>query len=266
MSDRVAVILTNYNMPERTDALVEHFRRHVRWPHDWFVVDNASDLVAPSRYTNVQLDTNRQTTGGWLVGLKYAQTFGEDYLAYLFLITSTEIPEMQGDILTPLASWMRTHAGAVGMHPALTRDSTTSWGHLLTHCAPNGVEGANPVGSIRLKVAEVRQTWMIDNICSLWRAEWFDKIGWFDPRLVYGWGVDLETCWKARRDGLGIFVDERVQVKKVTDIGYQMDRMGMTANERRKRAGKNMQVILSGKYGPYWWEKMTEEYVHAGMH
>ena len=56
-------------MPERTDALCEHIREYVSWPYSLIVVDNGSDLVAPSQYTTLRLDTNIQTTGGWLAGL-----------------------------------------------------------------------------------------------------------------------------------------------------------------------------------------------------
>ena len=85
----------------------------------------------------------------------------------------------------------------VGVHPALTEDSTTSWKQLMTR-------GGN----------EPRQTWMIDNIASLWRASWFDRMGRFDPELIYGWGIDLEMCWLARRFGRTLYVHEGVQMKK----------------------------------------------------
>ena len=70
MSNRVAVILTNYNMPERTDALGDYLAAHVKHPYDFICVDNASDLMPPSKYTKVHLTANRQTTGGWLAGLE----------------------------------------------------------------------------------------------------------------------------------------------------------------------------------------------------
>ncbi len=100
---------------------------------------------------------------------------------------------------------------------------------------------------------------MIDNIASLYRADWFDSIGWFDPALVYAWGIDLETCYKARMQRRDLFVDERVRVKKITDIGYKMNRMGMTAEQRQERAGANMAAVLSSRYGVNWWNIMTQE-------
>ena len=248
MSDKVALILTNYNLPERTDALIERIRRDVRWPLDYYVVDNGSDLQPLSQYTTVPLAKNRQTTGGWLAGLKAAKASGEKYLAYWFLITSAEIPDGAGDILTPMASWLVAHPDAVGVHPALTADSTTHWMHLLARAANCP-----------------RQTWMIDNIASLYRADWFDEIGWFDPCLIYAWGIDLETCWLARRGNRTLWVDERARVKKVTDIGYKLNRMRMTADERQVKATENMHQVLSAKYGRGWWEMMSYDNVTGDM-
>jgi len=99
---------------------------------------------------------------------------------------------------------------------------------------------------------------MIDNIASLYRADWFDSIGRFDPEMRYAWGIDLETCYIARRDNRSLWVDERVKVKKVTNIGYNMNRMKMSASEREQLAGENMRSVLYKKYGSNYWRMMME--------
>jgi GT2 family glycosyltransferase len=244
MTDRVAALITNYNMPERADALYEHIDRHSAWPTDIYLIDNASDLQEPAVNTNVWIKpNNKQTTGGWLEGLKHTKKQGE-YFAYLFLITSADFPATTGDPISPLAELLQKNRNAVGVHPALTIDSTTSWIHLITR------GGSEP-----------RRTWFIDNICSMYRADWFDSIGWFDPELRYAWGIDLETCWIARSQQKELYVHEGVQIRKVTDIAYRMERMRMSADERSHLAGQNMAIILGRKYGPEWWKRMTEENV-----
>ncbi|MCJ7620948.1 MAG: hypothetical protein MUP64_12095, partial [Anaerolineae bacterium] len=136
---------------------------------------------------------------------------------------------------------------AVGVHPALTADSTTSWEHLRAR-------GGSP-----------RQAWMLDNIAALYRADWFDSIGRFDPRYVYAWGPDLEAGLLARRQGRTLWVHEGALVKKVTDVGYAMGRMGMGADERRRRASENMRAVLQEKYSPDYWRVVTEERVTDDM-
>jgi len=246
MTNRVALILVNYNMAERTDALVAAVRRHATCPVDYFIVDNGSDISQPSKYTTVNLFPNQQTTAGWLAGLRAAKDWGE-YFAYWFMITSAEFPVGHGDP-APMVNFLRDNPDAVGIHPALSAGSTTHWTHMITRggCAP-------------------RQTWMIDNIASLYRADWFDSIGWFDERLIYAWGIDLETCWQARIHGRTLWIDERCRVKKVTDIGYKLQRMNMSANERQVRATENMHKVLGEKHGRNWWEMMTTEGVTDEM-
>lgn len=247
MSNRVAAVIVNFNMPERADALAEFIESHVDNPCDVILVDNGSDQVAPSQHTTLRIEKNMQTTFGWLAGLEWADLWsnlnGYKYFAYWFLITSAEFVG-RADPLTPMVEFMERHEDVVGIHPALTKDSTTSWEHMKER---------RPFG--------FRETWMIDNIASLYRADWFNSIGRFDPALRFAWGIDLETCWKARMQGKRLFLNETVPVKKVTNIGYKMDRMGMSAQDREQRAGLNMAHVLSERYGPDWWSRMTNEYV-----
>lgn len=246
MTDKVAVFIASYNMPERADALYEFIERKSGYPVDIFLIDNASDIQPPAVNTNVWIKPhNKQTTGAWLEGLKAAQK-KDKYFAYVFCITSADFPETTGDPITPLVELLQQNPNAVGVHPALTLDSTTSWTHLITR-------GGN----------EPRRTWMIDNIFSMYRADWFDSINWFDPDLRYAWGIDLETCYLARRSGYELYVHEGVQIRKVTNIAYKMERMRMSANERSQKAGENMAFFLSRKYGDDWWSVMTKHYVES---
>ena len=232
---------------ERTDKLCEYLAANVKSPLDVIVIDNGSDLTPPSKYTALRLDENVQTTNGWLMGLHYADCLARKhnnpYFAYWFIITSAEFVG-EGDPLMPMLKCFDHMPHAVACHPVLTKDSTTSWEHM---------KGVGNGGYTR--------TFMVDNIASLYRADWFDSIGRFDPALTYAWGIDLETCWKARRDGKTIWLSESVPVKKVTDIGYTMNRMNQTADERRAKAGAQMAEILASRYGVNWWERMNHEYV-----
>jgi hypothetical protein len=245
MASKVAVFITNYNMPERSDALYEYIDRHSAWETDIYLVDNGSDIQPPAVHTTTWMEKNRQTTAGWLTGLKAAQKVGK-YLAYSFMITSADFERIHQDPISPMAEFLEENPEAVGVHAALTADSTTSWNHLLTR-------GGN----------EPRRTWFFDNIFSMYRADWFDSIGWFDPDLRYAWGIDLETCWTARQQGRGLYVHEGVKIRKITDIAYGMNRMNMSADERRQRAGENMAIVLEQKYGPDWWNIMTNQFVES---
>lgn len=240
---KVSAIITNYNMVERCDALVEHMLKHEQLPGvelDIIVVDNGSDITPPSQYSAVKLEKNVQTTGGWNAGLQLAREARADF--YWVMITSAEF--IGRPVLPSLLKCMELYSHCVGVHPALTKDSTTSWEHLKETPAPGACAG--------VEIQGWRKAWMIDNIAALWRADWFDSVGGFDSRFTYGWGVDLELAYLARSQDKTLYVSEPAGVKKVTDIGYEMRRMRMTAEDRRAFARANMREVMTSKYGEDW--------------
>ena len=243
MSNKTAILIVSYNMPERADALAEHIKRTVKCPYDLYLIDNGSDLVPPAENTNVFIPRNVQTTNGWLKGMEAADQSGEDYFAYWFLITSAEFLPGDEDPLSPMVDLLANFQDAVGVHPALTEDSTTVWGYLRT-------QGGR----------EPREVHHIDVIAALFRADWFNEIGRFDPQLYMAHGICLETCWMARKQGRSIWVDERSRIKKVTDIGYVMNRMNMSSNDRLALARANMDAVFIPRYGPNYWQRLQYDY------
>jgi GT2 family glycosyltransferase len=230
MKPNTAAFIVNYNMPERADALYTHIETFSKSPVDIYLIDNGSNEQPPAANTNYWIENNVQTTAGWVNCLKDTR---QKYDYYWFLITSAEFIE-PFDPLTPMVKMMQANENIVGVHPALTKDSTSAWTHLFTL-------GKYP-----------RFVWMIDNIASLYRADWFDSIGGFDTRFIYAWGIDLETAYIARKQNRRLVVCEDVLIRKETDIGYKLDRMGMTSEQRRELARANMEAVFTEKYGHNW--------------
>lgn len=243
-NQKVGVFIVNYNMVEKADKLYEYLTKEIDYPIDIYLIDNGSDLMKPSKYSNVFIKKNCQTTRGWLRGLKEADKKPYRYFAYMFLITSANFTRKSLDPIRSMVEILKNDNDAVGVHPALSYDSTTYWEHLKNR-------GTN----------RPRRTWFIDNIASLYRADWFDEIGRFNKNLIYAHGIDIETGYIARKQGKSIWIDERVEVKKITDIGYQMKRMNMGAEDRRKLAWENTVDVFSKKYGPNWFKMLYEDYV-----
>jgi GT2 family glycosyltransferase len=244
-------------MPEAADAIAEGLLDYEQQSHyDLYLVDNGSDLRAPSQYTTVRLPENCQTTGGFLAGLAAAKKSKVDYLAYCFMITSTRWGQNYIGISDAL-NIMESGPDIVGYSPALTHESTTAWHHMKTR--------SQSYQEDEVILPFQRDTWMIDNICAFWRADWFDSIGWFDPHLTYAWGIDLETCYKARQQAKRIVLDDFWTVHKTTNIAYQMNRMNMSAEDRAKNARAEMTRVLKSRYGDNWEFKMREEYVTEAM-
>jgi hypothetical protein len=177
--------------------------------------------------------------------LKLARKARADF--YWVMITSAEFTGMS--VLPGLLKCMSLYEHCVGVHPALTKDSTTSWEHL---------KGIGMKGW--------RRVWMIDNIAALWRADWFDAVGGFDPAFTYAWGPDLELAYLARLQEKSLYVSEPAGVRKVTDIGYTMQRMRMSAEERGALARANMREVMVSKYGEDWHRLMYLQDVEYAGH
>lgn len=234
--NKVAVIIVNYNMVERTNQIVEYLKNNIHHPHDIIVVDNGTLLVNKSQYTLLDLKENIQTTNGWLMGLHYADsienTTGQKYYAYCFVITSMKMVNNKKDILTTMVNTLTRDNQVVGIHPSLTSDSTLPWKNMKNK---NGIE--------------LEQLFFIDNNFSCYRASWFNKIGRFTPLQTYAWGIDIETGYIASMQNKKIIVDHTILVKKEQDIGYKMNRMGMTSAKRKENAQNQSHEYLRNKYG-----------------
>lgn len=256
-ANRIAVIIPNYNMPEKADAIVDTIlgsSDHRMF--DIYLVDNGSDLVAKAKHTTVSLPINCQTTGAILCGMAAAgkkvsiNKHMKDYLAYWVVITSTTLkPDI--DYISVGIQYMMTIKELVGYSPALDDASSSAWMHLFSR------------DSITLPfIFGSRRVWMLDNIATFWRKDWLDSIGRFDPRLTYAWGIDLETSYLARKQNKVLMVSDNISVNKTTDIGYSMNRMNMSAYDRRAKAYANMKEVLSQRYGPDWESIMRNAYVN----
>jgi len=243
--NRTAIIINSYNMPERTDALVEHIVDTVKLPYDLIVVDNGSDLVDPSKNTTFKIPENIQTTGGFLRGLEYADSLGHDYFAHWLIITSARFHK--GNLKDPLKELMDVLEGdelAYAVQPSIVFDSDQAWSKMMF---PR--DGGLP-----------RRAWGIDYISTLFRAKHFNDIGRYREELTMMWGVPGECNWKARKKGLHIYVHDGYSMSKHTDIGYKMDRMNMTSKERRELASAESDRILEPIYGKRYRERFGHEY------
>lgn len=245
--DSVAVIIPNYNMPERTDAICKHLMRTVNHPFHLVVVDNGSDLVEPSQFTRVYLDKNLQTTGGFIAGIEYAQEH-LDAVYYWFIITSTEFDDQDDrnplDFMLPLFDRNDNFA----VHPAVEFIGSSAWERWL---APRD-EG-------------LRQIWGMDCIAALVDARKYHEIGGFNPELTMAYGLMGELNWKARRAGYRLYVQDDYCVYKETDIGYKMNRMNMTSKKRRELATKQSDDVLIPVYGEDYRERFRYEYTELGL-
>ena len=252
--NKVAIVLLNYNMPERAEDIIAHVLARVEVPYELIVVDNGSDLVAPALGTNLRLEKNVQVSNGFRMGLAYADAIAAwelfEFFAYWFLITSLEfLTKDLTDPLEPLLKEMVDNPEVAMVIPSLSPSTNTAWENQKWRPVDDKPGGLT------------RETWGTDfYLAGLVRASWFNKIGRFNSALRYGWGICSEVNWMARRDGMKILMHNEVIIHKETNIGYVMDRMNMTANDRGVLSSDEMNYILEQKYGVLALDKLGHEF------
>lgn len=247
-NEKVAIVIVNYNMGWRADDLAANVLARVEVPYELIVVDNGSTMEPYPKSTTIALRENVQMANGMRMGIHYADALSYwkkyEIFAYWLMITSARFLEDQlYDPLAPLVEIMEQDPNCVMASPCLTKETDTAW----TQMRSRGLSGK-------------RKVWGIDYIMGLYRGDWFRSIGYIDPVFRMGWGAPLEMCWMARRDGKTIYVHEDVIVAKDTNIGYEMNRMGMTAKERAQISSEESQRILRERYGDKPLEKLGHEF------
>lgn len=245
MNDRTAIIILSYNMPEATDKLVEHILETVKFPRDLIVVDNGSDLVEPSKYSTFVIPENVQTTNGFLQGLEYADSLNT-YTYYWLIISSAEfISEDKRDPLEVLLPIFDADPNAYCVQPSIIFDLIGEAWYRWLHPRKNNMFR--------------REIWT-DYISTIFRAEYFNSIGRFRKELTMMWGVPGECNWKARKNGWNIYIADHYSMYKHTNIGYRMDRMNMTAQERRELASAECDRVLIPIYGEDFRDRFGSEF------
>eukprot|EP00127_Corallochytrium_limacisporum_P002815 Clim_evm28s141 gene=Clim_evmTU28s141 len=252
VGDRVAIVLTTFNMPERTAEIHNYLKTEVDWPIDIIIVDNGCEPEHAYEDATVKLQHNVQTNHGWMMGVAYAEAMAsmrrEAYLGIVLTITSAKVEEGQGDIIAEMAKILKSDKSVAGVHPALTKASTTQWDNLITE-----YDAPGPTRAKSRESYPPRTTWMIDNIFAMWRGDWYFRYGRFDPLLTYAWGVDVETSFITKVFNMKVVVLESILVSKETDVGYKMNRMGMQKNDRRLNAREEVCTVYGARFGPDIW-------------
>jgi len=227
-------------MPEYTDALVAHIRLRVYQPYELIVFDNGSDLVRPSIHTTHSVDTNIQMVPGFMAALECADD-DSDY--YWLLTTSCRFDPMdKRDPLDMLITPMIEHK-AFSIQPSLIIDHG-AWKNYLAPRAPFAV----------------REVFGLECVCPLYDAEKFNELGRWNEAMTYGWGFGGELHWKARKAEYPILTHDGYVMYKDTGVGYDMNRMHITYDERALLATAESRHYFEPIYGLGWQQKHGTEY------
>lgn len=243
---KVAIIVLSYRMPEMTDALVRRIEQVTRYPHDLFVIDNGSPDGERAFTTTHRLLKNDRLTGGFNYGINCVldaeEANGDEYEAIWFVCNDVRIRRNEDVLAACMArvSMGKAAGFPVGIiHPSMEPDPKT-----FNH--PDMIYRGNSVG--------VRETDWVDIICPIYTRDAMRAIGWqFNPKLVYGWGIDRETSYLCWTNDLRVLVCDEAQVwhNMGTTYAAGKDTEFKDFNAYKAAAGGAQWPVLAALYGDY---------------
>ena len=234
---RVCVIISNYNVTGNSNPIVDKLIEFVKWPTDIIVVNDTCDDTyndtskVNDKYTLIKLHDNINIVGGFSAGLNKADEISKsenfNYYAYCFVNVSTCMDMIGTDIIQHLVENL-IYNDIVGIHPSLTLDSTGINKHMFK------------MGSINQTNIGLRKVNFINNIFSMYNSEWFNKVGRFNKKLIYGLGLDIDIGMIAINNNHTVCIDDTISVK--INSTFKPD----------KNAVKEKKLYLNKKYGSKW--------------
>tara|TARA_R100001163_G_C5067304_1_gene206303 strand:+ start:225 stop:3035 length:2811 start_codon:yes stop_codon:yes gene_type:complete len=224
--DRVAVIIHNYNMIEKTTRIINFLRNMDQtYPMDLIVVDDGSDMFPPSNFTTVLRTINMGESISYNDGLKFTRTLERNenfrYLGYLFISNHSEIPlQIDGkSLIGKLCNILKEREKCVAVHPSLTVDSLVDFPNLIyPFMKDEDLISRDLEDNFRL-------TNMVSNHFVLYRKDWFDKnIGEFNIEFVENIGMNIEISYLARKMGYELCLECTSLVRIIENLNIKIDR------------------------------------------
>ncbi|HEV2801614.1 MAG TPA: hypothetical protein VGW12_14005 [Pyrinomonadaceae bacterium] len=223
---KVAIIVLNFNTAALTDALAAYLNHDLHYANKKvYVVDNGSD--APPASVTHALPHNLGFTRGMHEG--YLIASAEDrYDAYWFLNSDVGF-EYGNEVLSNLCDVLFSSEAYAQIAPQ--------------HNSPHKF--------MEQATAEAQLVPYLEATAPLVKAATIERLGFWDLRLTYGWGVDYDYGYRVREAGLANVLTNRARIthkehKSITDYSDYVN-----------RASAEMNTVLAEKYGADWWTRIV---------
>ena len=97
---------------------------------------------------------------------------------------------------------------------------------------------------------ELREVPWIEFICPILSFDVFDDVGYLDMSMSYGWGVELDYCYRAKVLGYKTYLIQNVRIQ------HYEHRSQDDHSKYSHLANAEMNGALSSKYGDGWQQKL----------
>jgi len=234
----LAGIILSYNTPHLTNAIYEQLNPYCDKNFRLYVFDNGSDVDKISPYTNISVKKNLRMSKGFNTAVQYVceRHKRPDYI----WLMSNDIVLTDGCPQKFLWAF-ETYPKAGLIHPALTKDSVTSWEHMV---------GGDVIENT------MKMVWMADIIAPVIPTKLFLKLGGFNPLLTRGWGIDFEISYDLYKKNRPVYIYDGVRIKHLLGGTYRTGMGGELAEIRDAEAANEVDRVLGKRFGAGWADKI----------
>lgn len=97
----------------------------------------------------------------------------------------------------------------------------------------------------------LREVPWIEFISPIFSRDLINKVGILDQNLSYGWGVELDYCYRAKLNNYNTFLIQAIQCQHFEHKSQK------NHSEYSHNANLEMNSVLSKKYGPTWQKTLS---------
>lgn len=237
---KILVGILSYNMPNLTESLFNQLNLIIKYPAEYVVYDNGSDVEKIAKCTTHRSDINTRLTGGMNKILEIAKERNVDYC---WLCTNDIQFQYNKDPLQSMVSKCEKDKSIGIIHPSLiepVRNYAYQWMVKIPNCPD--------------RIGYSKGHKMVDIIAPLYTKQSLVANNWkFDSRFLY-WGQDWDSSYITRKAGLQIAVDFDILLSHKTSAVYDAgnDKEFKNRQEYYKKAIESMKQVFTEKYGSEW--------------
>jgi|688.fasta_scaffold553176_2 GT2 family glycosyltransferase len=242
---KTVIGILNYNNEKLTNRLVENLHTIANKTNKNIIVfDNGSEPNQISKYTTHRIETNCRMTCGFNHIIDIINQEHNDY-DYIWFFTNDCFFNTTNDPIEDMVEKFNKIDNLGILHPALS--------HAVNVCY-DVKKDKNKTG--------VKIVCDYDFVCPMFSKKAMNAIGnVFNKDLNLGWGLDYESSYLVRKQGLLVGINHNLEIMHNTSSTYDMGLDNMFSNRDLfyTSAGKEMYDVFNKKYGLNWHYKFTSQ-------
>lgn len=243
---KTCAAILSYNAPEATDKLLRSIEKTFSKSIPVIVLDNGSSLDKMSKYTTHRLNKNIRMTKGFNVAISLLKKSFESYNN--FWLFTNDCYFINTDIcpLTSCEKYLEKYPNIGILHPSESASVNVCY----------DVKNDPNIKGVKL-VAEY------DFVCPIFTKECLELLNWeFSNDLYLGWGLDHESSFTARKNGLEVGINHEITIGHETSYTYDnnLDELYTNRNSFYYEAKLQMKEYFNKKYGVDWHSLFSKSY------